>query len=148
MSRGMILQYLTVSFIFITGFSKFFFHCVMFSKDKIKLKPQKTFSSEHNTRYKKERPSEDRQGLIQTFWEVAALYVSHHGWATKKILGFRWSKKANITLETLSFWQNISISIFSIFIYNERLPMKSYLSHEHNTNKFSLLTKCACIILN
>ena len=33
-----------------------------------------------------------------------ALYVGHHGWPTKKILGFRWSKKAKITLETISFW--------------------------------------------
>ena len=35
------------------------------------------------------------------------------------ILGFRWSKKFRIMLETISFWQNISISfsqIFSIFI--------------------------------
>ena len=47
------------------------------------------------------------------------------------MLGFRWSKKATITLETISFWQNISIIIFklwmfSIFIYNESLPIKSY----------------------
>ena len=28
---------------------------------------------------------------------------------TMKILGFRWSKKAQITLETIGFWQNISI---------------------------------------
>ena len=32
--------------------------------------------------------------------------------------------------------------IFSIFIYNESLPMKSYLTNEHNTNKFSLLKNC------
>ena len=35
------------------------------------------------------------------------------------ILGFRWFKKFQIMLETISFWQNISISfsqIFSIFI--------------------------------
>ena len=38
---------------------------------------------------------------------------------TKNILGFRWSKKAKITLETIDFWQNISISIFkfSPFLY-------------------------------
>ena len=30
----------------------------------------------------------------------------------KTNLGFRWSKKAKITLETISFWQNISISFF------------------------------------
>ena len=29
----------------------------------------------------------------------------------KKILNFRWPKKAQITLETISFWQNIFISI-------------------------------------
>ena len=41
-----------------------------------------------------------------------ALYVGHHGWPTKKILALRWFKKAKLTLETISFWQNISISIF------------------------------------
>ena len=58
-----------------------------------------------------------------------AFYVGHHGWTTKKILGLRWFEKAKITLETISFWRNISISIFKfsqIFIYNESLPMKSY----------------------
>ena len=45
------------------------------------------------------------------------------GWcsmsATKKILGFRWSRKFKIALEAISLWQNISISIFkfSPFIY-------------------------------
>ena len=38
------------------------------------------------------------------------LCVDHHGWPAKKSLVFRWSKKAEITLETISFWQNISIS--------------------------------------
>ena len=46
------------------------------------------------------------------FEKVGALYAGHHGWPAKKFLGFRWSKKAEVTLETLSFWQNISISIF------------------------------------
>ena len=32
------------------------------------------------------------------------LYMGHHGWPTKKILGFRWSKKVKITLETITFW--------------------------------------------
>ena len=32
-----------------------------------------------------------------------------------KFLGFRWSKKAKITLETISFWPNISFSIFKMF---------------------------------
>ena len=59
------------------------------------------------------------QGRIQRFWKGVALYVGHHGWPPKKILGFRWSKKAKITLETISFWQNISISIlkFCPFLY-------------------------------
>ena len=30
-----------------------------------------------------------------------------HGWPSKKILGFRWSKKAKITSETMSFLRNI-----------------------------------------
>ena len=38
--------------------------------------------------------------------------MSATGRPTKKNLGFTWSKKAKITLETLSFWQNISISVF------------------------------------
>ena len=38
---------------------------------------------------------------------------------TKKILCFRWSKKAKITLEATTFWQNIFISVFkfSTFLY-------------------------------
>ena len=65
---------------------------------------------------------------------VVALHVGHQGWPTKKIFGFQWSKMAKITLETISFGQNISIfkfskkhlQIFSIFIYKENLPTKSY----------------------
>ena len=59
------------------------------------------------------------QGRIQRFWKVVALYIGPHGSRTKKILGFRWSEKAKITLETISFWQNISINIFkfSSFLY-------------------------------
>ena len=36
-----------------------------------------------------------------------------------KILDFRWSKKAKLTLETITFWQNISTSFFkfSPFLY-------------------------------
>ena len=38
-------------------------------------------------------------------------------WLTrKKILGFRWSKKAEVTLETRSFWQIISIGIFKFSV--------------------------------
>ena len=61
------------------------------------------------------------------FFSRGTLYVGHHYWKKKKMLGFRWSKKVKITLETISFWRNISFSIFnlSIFIYNERFPMKS-----------------------
>ena len=53
------------------------------------------------------------QGRIQRFLKWGALYVNHHGWPAKKTLGFRWSKKAKVTLETISFWQNISSSIFT-----------------------------------
>ena len=49
--------------------------------------------------------------------------MSATDWLTKKILSFRWSKKAKITFETISFWQNISISIFkfSPFLYTMKL---------------------------
>ena len=57
------------------------------------------------------------QGRIQRSWKGVALYVGHHCWPTKKILGFRWSKKGKITLETISFWQNISISIFKFSLF-------------------------------
>ena len=69
------------------------------------------------------------QPRIQIFWKKVVLYVGHHGWSTKKILGFRWSKKAKITFWTISFWQNTSTSIFKFspsFIYNESLPIKFY----------------------
>ena len=42
------------------------------------------------------------------------------GWCSMPTtIDFRWSKKATITLETISFWHNISISIFkfSPFLY-------------------------------
>ena len=35
-----------------------------------------------------------------------ALYVGHHGWPKKNILGFRWSKKAKIMFKTITFCQN------------------------------------------
>ena len=56
---------------------------------------------------------------IQRFWKEMALYVSHHGLQMKKTLGFIRSKKVKITLESISFWQNISIGIFkfSPFLY-------------------------------
>ena len=63
------------------------------------------------------------QGQIQRFWKRGVLYAGHHGWLAKKILGFRWSKKAEIMLETISFWQNISISIFK---FSPFLLIKSY----------------------
>ena len=63
------------------------------------------------------------QGRIQRFWKRVVLYVGHHGWPAKKILGFRWSKKAEIALESISFWQNISISFFKLSPF---LSIKSY----------------------
>ena len=44
------------------------------------------------------------------------LYVGHHGWPSKKILGFRWSKKAKITLETKALG-GIFLSVFSNFLH-------------------------------
>ena len=74
-------------------------------------------------------------GRIQRFWKGAVLYVGHHGWPTKKILGFRWSKKAKITLESIRFWQNISINNFkfSPFLY----AMKACQWNPINFSKFA-----------
>ena len=44
------------------------------------------------------------------------LYVGHHGWPTKKILGFKWSKKAKIMLETKAFGETF-LSVFSNFLH-------------------------------
>ena len=52
-----------------------------------------------------------------------ALYVGHQGWPAKKILVFRWSKKAELALETIILWQNISVSIFK---FSQFLSIKSY----------------------
>ena len=57
------------------------------------------------------------QGRIQRFWKGVALYAGHHSWPTNEILGFRRSKRAKMTLETIKCWQNISISIFSNFLH-------------------------------
>ena len=60
-------------------------------------------------------------GRIQRFWKGGsrgrgwgkgvALYVGHHRWPTKKILGFRWSRKAKRTLETKVFGETF-LSVF------------------------------------
>ena len=39
--------------------------------------------------------------ILKRGW--GALYVSHHDWSTKKILGSRWFEKAKIILETINF---------------------------------------------
>ena len=44
----------------------------------------------------------------------SAFYVGHHGWPTKKILGFRWSKKTKIMLESKAFGEKF-LSVFSNF---------------------------------
>ena len=72
-----------------------------------------------------------------------ALCVGHHGWLTKKILGFRWPKKAKMALVTICFWRNISINIFkfSPFLYT----MKACLCNPIN---FSKLTNARCNFIN
>ena len=63
------------------------------------------------------------QGRIQKFWKGGALCVGHYGWPAKKVLDFRWSKEVEITLETISFWQNSYISILK---FSPFLSIKSY----------------------
>ena len=75
------------------------------------------------------------QGRIQRFWIRGPLYVGHHVCPTKKISGFRWSKNAKITLETISFCQNIFFSIFKVsrFLY----AVKTYRWNLINFSKFA-----------
>ena len=51
------------------------------------------------------------QGRIQRFRKGGALFVGHHDWPTKKFLGFRWSKKVKITLQTKAFGETF-LSVF------------------------------------
>ena len=44
------------------------------------------------------------------------LYVGRRGWPMKKILGFRWSKKTKITLETKAFGETFLL-VFSNFLH-------------------------------
>ena len=55
------------------------------------------------------------RGGSRDFEKWGVLYVGYHGQETKKILGFKWSKY---------FYQYFQM--FSIFMYHESLPMKSY----------------------
>ena len=75
------------------------------------------------------------QGRIQRFWIRGPLDVGHHVCPTKKISGFRWSKNAKITLETISFCQNIFFSIFKVsrFLY----AMKTCRWNLINFSKFA-----------
>ena len=58
----------------------------------------------------------DDSGADPETWKGGALYIGHHDWPTKKILGFRWSKKAKITLQTKAFGE-IFLSVFSNFLH-------------------------------
>ena len=60
-------------------------------------------------------------------------YVSHHLLHQKKCLGFRWSKKVKIKLETISFLAKCFFKFFQIlciFKYNKSLSMKSHQIHK------------------
>ena len=93
---------------------------LQFKPVKLEMKQKFSFSyKNHSIDLLCNVPYGNIQGRIQRFSKGVALYVGHYGWLMKKILGFRWSKKAKLTIETKSFWQNISISIFkfSLFLY-------------------------------
>ena len=54
----------------------------------------------HKRRSTPDNEGDERlQGRIQRFW-IGGEDVGQHGCPRKKIFGFRWSKKAKITLET------------------------------------------------
>ena len=66
------------------------------------------------------------------------LYVDHHCWPTKKILGFKWSNKAYVTLEIISFWRNIDFNIFKIspFLYIMKACRWILINFSKFTNAF------------
>ena len=67
-----------------------------------------------------------------------ALYVGHHGWPRKKILGFRWSKRDKITLEATFFWQKCFYQYFPIFsIFVNIYTMNACQSNLSNFLKFT-----------
>ena len=80
-----------------------------------------------------------KQGRIQIFWkkkrEGASLCCPPR---LTKILGFRWSKKAKITLKTISFWPNISIGIFkfSPILYTMKACRWNLINFLKLTNAF------------
>ena len=82
------------------------------------------------------------QGRIQRFWIRGPLYVGHHVCPTKKISGFRWSKNAKITLETISFCQNIFFSIFKVsrFLYTMKTCRWSLINFSKFTNPLEFFT--------
>ena len=53
------------------------------------------------------------------------------------MVGFRWSKTAKITLKAISFWQNISVSIFkfSLFLYTMNAYYECFLFQWMLTDK-------------
>ena len=67
-----------------------------------------------------------------------SLYVSQHGWLTREILDCRWSKKAKITLQTITFCQNISISIwkYSQFWHTVKACQCNLINFSKFTNTF------------
>ena len=77
------------------------------------------------------------QGGIQRFLKEGVLYVGHHSLPVKKILGFRWSKKAEIMLETgklfLSVFSNFLIKIFVKSLINF-LKFTNALIRKEKTN--------------
>ena len=61
---------------------------------------------------------------LHNFADDNTISCTEKSWlAGEKNLDFRWSKKAKITLETISFWQNVSISILK---FSPFLLLKSY----------------------
>ena len=69
------------------------------------------------------------EGRIQIFWKGVALYVGHQSWPTNEILGFRSSKRAKITLETINVGK-IFLWAFSNFLrfYIQWKPANEILS--------------------
>ena len=79
---------------------------------------------------------------MQRFGKGGALYVGHHGWPTKKILGFRWSKKVKITPENLISWRNLNDRELIDYFYQ----CFQLFSDEETLRKVELCVITGCFI--
>ena len=82
-----------------------------------------------------------KEERVQRFWKGVALYVGHHGWPTKNFR-FQMVWKGQNNVRTISFWQNISISIFKFPQKNKKNKKTNTHTHTHRKVGLCFITGC------